>query len=239
MKNMNNMIPRYLNIVQYFQQKIENGDMSNGDKLPTEEEICSYFNVSRTTVRKALQILENDRYIIKKHGKGSYVNFFAPMQLNSLKGFTEEMAIKGYKVYSQLISLNLIDAKDIISNKLNVQEGTKIYSIVRLRYVNEQPMSIEQVYVPYFLCNDIERYDLTDSLYKIYRDIYDLKLQYAEQCIEADIADKKERDLLNISGNIPVLKITRTVYIENNIPLEYVSSIYRGDKYKFYVNLAK
>ena len=93
--NINEMVPRYMQIIQYFVDKIDRGILDNGDKLPTEEEICKIFNVSRITTRQALNELANAGYIVKKQGLGSYVKKKMKMQLNSLQGFSEEMTRKG------------------------------------------------------------------------------------------------------------------------------------------------
>lgn len=238
--NINDMAPKYTHIIQYFVEKIESGELKDGDKLPTEDVLCSYFNVSRITVRKALNELVYEGYIIKKHGKGSYVNAgVAKMQLNSLQGFTEEMKARGKVASSKILSIDLIDADEIISKKLDIEEGSKVYCIARLRLANDEPMSIENVYIPYYLCTDIERHDLSGSLYEVLDHHYNLYPAKAEQSIESAVAGKKEQEILNIKLRSPVLKIERITYLSNNTVLEYVTSIYRGDKYKFYVTILK
>ena len=234
------MAPKYTHIIQHFVDKINSGNMKDGDKLPTEDVLCSYFNVSRITVRKALNELLNEGYIIKKHGKGSYVNTgIARMQLNSLQSFTEEMKSRGMTASSKVLCVSLLNADNIVSNKLQVEENFKIYCIERLRLANGEPMSIEKVFIPYYLCPDIEKHDLSGSLYDIFENHYNLNPKKADQCIEAIVGTKREQEILKIKLRAPVLKIERITYLSNNTPLEYVSSIYRGDKYKFYVTICK
>ena len=240
MYNIIDKTPKYLQIIDYIMQQINKKELKDGDKLPTEEELCSYFNVSRITVRNALNELESEGYILKKHGKGSYINAgITVMQLNALKGFTEEMKARGMSVTSKLINFQLIDADNIIAKKLHVEEKSKIYNIVRLRYVDNEPMAIETVYIPYFMCPNLNKYDTNKSLYGILESVYNIYPVKADQCIEAGIANKKDHEFLNIKLRAPILKIERTSYLNNNVPLEYVTSIYRGDKYKFYVTLNK
>ncbi|HBK69021.1 MAG TPA: phosphonate metabolism transcriptional regulator PhnF [Firmicutes bacterium] len=238
--NVADMAPKYTYIVQHFIDKIKSGELKDGDKLPTENVLCSYFNVSRITVRKALNILLYEGYIIKKHGKGSYVNTgIAKMQLNSLQGFTEEMKNRGMTVASKVLNVSIVNADNIVANRLQIEEDSKVYCIERLRLVDGEPMSIEKVYIPYYLCADIEKYDLSGSLYDILEKNYNLSPKKAEQCIEATTGTKREQEILKIKLRASVLKIERTTYLQNNIPLEYVTSIYRGDKYKFYVTIYK
>lgn len=238
--NSYDMAPKYTHIFQHFVDKIKSGELKDGDKLPTEDILCSYFNVSRITVRNALNELMHEGYIIKKHGKGSYVNTgVAKMQLNSLQGFTEEMKSRGMVPSSKLLNIALINANNIVAGKLHIEIGSKVYCIERLRMANDEPMSIEKVYIPYYLCSDIDRYDLTKSLYEILDKNYGLYPKKAEQSIEASSAGKREQDILGIKLRSPVLKIERVSYLSNNTPLEYVTSVYRGDKYIFNVTIFK
>lgn len=238
--NIYDMAPKYTHIFQHFVDKIKSGELKDGDKLPTEDVLCSYFNVSRITVRKALTELLHEGYIIKRHGKGSYVKSgVAKMQLNSLQGFTEEMRSRGMAASSKVIGIELVNADNIVAGKLNIEEGSKVYCLERLRLANNEPMSIEKVYIPYYLCSDLEKHDLTKSLYEILDKNYGLNPKKAEQSIEASIAGKREREILGIKLRSPILKIERTSYLSNNTPLEYVTSVYRGDKYIFYVTIYK
>ncbi|KUO70843.1 MAG: hypothetical protein APF77_14340, partial [Clostridia bacterium BRH_c25] len=217
--NIFDMAPKYSHIFQHFVDKIKSGELKDGDKLPTEDVLCSYFNVSRITVRNALNQLMHEGYIIKKHGKGSYVNTgVAKMQLNSLQGFTEEMKSRGMEASSKILDIELINADNIIGSKLQIEEGSKAYCIERLRLANDEPMSIEKVYIPYYLCSDLDRYDLTKSLYEILDKNYGLYPQKAEQSIEASTAGKREQDILGIKLRASVLKIERVSYLSNNTP---------------------
>lgn len=238
--NIHEMAPRYLQIIQYFISKIEAGELNNGDKLPTEEEICRFFNVSRITTRQALNELANGGYIIKKQGIGSYVSMNKmKMQLNSLQGFSEEMKSKGLVPRSKLISLEIGNPSVKVAEKLKIDMSLKVYSICRLRYANDVALSLENAYLPFFLCPDIERYNLTDSLYKVLSDNYSISAQKANQTIEAGFIDKKTAKLLDVKTGTQALIIERVTYLPNDNPFEYVKSVYRGDKYKFCVDLFK
>jgi len=236
--NINEMAPRYVQIIQYFVDKIESGNLNNGDKLPTEEEICKFFNVSRITARQALNELSNGGYIVKKQGIGSYVKDKMKMQLNSLQGFSEEMISKGLTPRSELLSLEAGTPSIEVAEKLKISMSIKVYSISRLRYANDVALSLENAYIPSFHCPGIERYDLTSSLYKVLNENYGISAQKANQTIEAGFIDKKTAKLLDVKIGTQALIIERITYFNEN-PFEYVKSVYRGDKYKFYVDLYK
>lgn len=231
---------KYQLIYNYVVDKIESGEFKDGDKIPSENEMCALFSVSRITVRKALSELEHAGYIIKKHSKGSFVRTgVTVMQLNALQGYTEEMKKRGLRPSSKLISVTRQPANDYLANKLRIDEKAIVYRIERLRLANEEPMSLETVYVPFYRVPEIDKFDLTGSLYKIFQDQYNLRMSRAEQVIEAAIADKKTAEAFHIKLRSPVLHIERTTYLAEGEPLEYVDSIYRGDKYKFYAVLSR
>lgn len=237
---VNQAATKYHLVYQHYIEQIESGEMKDGQQLPTEEELCSLFGVSRVTVRKALDDLAIQGYIVKKHSKGSFVRAgVANMCLNMLSGFTDEMARRGLHATAQLIEASLENAGGFIASKLNIAEHSKVYVIERLRIVEGEPMAIEKMILPYFYCPDIGKQDLTQSLYGLLENNYGLRLSKADEVLEAAVAEKREAEILTIRPKSPVLRIERTSYLTNHVPLEYTVSVYRGDKYKFYVTMNK
>lgn len=230
--------PKYQLIYQHYVKLIESGELSDGERLPTEEELCLLFDASRTTVRSALKELAYRGYIVKKHSRGSFVRSGgASMSLDSLQGFTGEMAKRGMRTSSKLLMADMESADMLVSARLNIAESSKVFVIQRLRLVEDKPMAIEKVYLPFFRCPDLLSHDLTGSLYGILEKEYGLRLHQANQALEAALACGEEAKLLGICAKDPVLRIDRISYLADNNPLEYCNSVYRGDKYKFYVTL--
>lgn len=228
---------KYLQITFYFINKIDNGEIEEGEQLPTEKAICDMFNVSRITVGKALNELVNQGYIIKKQGKGSFVNFEKKrMQLKAIKGFSEEMSNKGLVPSTKLISVNLIEPSIKIAKKLELDKNIDIYCIERIRCADGIHMAIEKVFIPFYIVPDIDKQNLEGSLYEILRSKYGIIISKGIQSIEAGVIDLHTANLLNVSENSVGLIIERISYKDNK-PFEYVKSIYRGDKYKVIVEL--
>ncbi len=233
-------IPKYQQIYQYFVDRIKSEEFTDGQQLPTEEELCSLFDVSRTTVRNALNELFHQGYITKKHSRGSFVRSGqASMSLDKLEGFTQEMAHRGWRVSSRLLRADLESAGNLAAARLDIDERSKVYVIERLRLVEDKPMAIERMILPFFRCPNLLRHDLTGSLYKLLEEEYGLRARQASQALEAIVVEKKEAALLGLSQKSPVLHIERTSYLADHTPMEFTDSIYRGDKYKFYVTLKK
>lgn len=232
--------PKYQIVYNYYSEQIKSGQLQSGEKLPTEAQICKLFCVSRVTVRKALDDLQNQGYIVKEHSKGSFVSQdVSGMSLDRFQGFTEEMAERGMTASTEILHLSVEKAGKLAARKLNVDERSKVYVIERLRLVESEPMAIEKVILPCFYCPNLYKFDLTKSLYSLLEKEYGLRFSGANEVLEAACANKREAEILNIKSKAPVLKIERLSYLSDNTVLEYTLSVYRGDRYKFYVTMNK
>lgn len=229
---------RYVHILNYYTNIIDSGKMQEGDQMPTEKEICELFNVSRITVRKALDALCQNGYIYKLQGKGSFISHKETgMQLNHLYGFSDEMRKLGREPSSRLISSELATPSDKAAKALMLAPGQKVYVFERLRCADSVPMALETVHIPYHRFPGIADQDFTKSLYKLLSEQYGCERSRAEQGIRADQAGRHAAGVLEIRAGAPVLHITRTTFDNNGVPFEYVESVYRGDKYVFNVSL--
>ena len=229
---------RYMQILTYFTEIIDTGKIQEGDQMPTEKEICDLFNVSRTTVRMALNTLCQNGYIYKIQGKGSFVaHKKTDMQLNHLCGFSEEMRHIGLTPSTRLISQQVTSPGERVAESLMLTPNQKIHVFERLRLADSTPMALEKVHLPFHRFPGLENKDVTASLYKLLSKEYGCERSRAEQSIRAGLADRHAAKLLEIKSGMPVLLITRITFDNSGVPFEYVESIYRGDKYVFNVSL--
>lgn len=230
----------YYKIYEYYRKMILSNRLRSGQKMPTEQEVCEIFNASRITVRHAFALLANQGLIVKVQGKGTYVSEKkADMQLNTLQGFTAEMESLGKTASSITLSINLTEPCRKVANKLEISEGSRIYIIERIRCADEVKMAYEKVHIPFHLVPNLEKHDLTKSLYEILLSEYQIESACASQTLEATLANQKQADILEMKVNSPVLFIERLTCDRNNRPFEYTESVYRGDKYKFNVIMNK
>lgn len=230
--------PKYSQIIKYYQDLIEKGKLKEEEQMPTETEICQLFNVSRITVRQALDGLAQLGYIYKMQGKGSFVSSKKTgMQLNHLKGFSEEMKNIGLKPSTILVKIDLTQPTDVIAKALEIDVTQQIYIITRVRCADDMRMALEYVHIPFSRFPGLENCDLSKSLYSLLSEEYGCTSSKAVQSIQAGEASREDARLLQIKAGSPVLRITRTTYNREGIPFEYVTSAYRGDKYVFNVTL--
>lgn len=229
---------KYRKLTRHLQEDIKAGRLPYQQKLPTEEQLTKQFGVSRITVRQALTWLEQNGYIHKIQGKGSFVTWQqTQMQLNILQGFSEEMRKMGLQPSTKLVEVGLTGADETVAAQLQLPPGASVYRLVRLRLASGVPMCVEALHVSEALCPGLENQPLTGSVYSIFKNEYGHRLQYADQEMEAGRAGAKDAAQLGIGVGVPILLTRRTTFLQDGRPLEYVQSAYRGDRYKITARL--
>lgn len=231
---------RYQQIANYFAKGITDKAYAAGEKLPTEAEICKMFQVSRITVRHAMDELVQRGAVYRKQGKGSFVSHHrADMQLNHLIGFSEEMRQLGMTASTKVINSGIIEPSEDVRLALKLESGQQIQYFKRLRLANGLPMAIERAHLPFYRFFDLDTQDLTKSLYRLAKEKYNCHPHLGQQQISATLPTADDAELLQIDVQTPVLHIIRTTLESYGEPFEYVLSTYRGDMYSFNVSLAE
>ncbi|MCM3735970.1 phosphonate metabolism transcriptional regulator PhnF [Bacillus cytotoxicus] len=232
--------PIYYQIQEWVKQLIEAGEWKPGDKIPSENELCDKFEVSRMTIRQAINNLVEQGYIHRKRGIGTFVQLpKVEQKLQGMTGFTEDMLSRGMKPSSVLLSFNLVPATAEIAKKLGIQAEESVYEVRRIRLADEEPIAFETTYLSPSLVEDINEEILQQSLYEHLEEKLGFKLIRATQSIEASMATDEEAEYLHIPNKAPVLVMRQWSYAEGELPLEYVKCIYRGDRYKFITNISR
>jgi len=230
-------IPLYLQLMDILVNKMEDEIGENG-QLPSEREICQQYDLSRTTVRQAINELEKDGYIYKVHGKGTFVSpKKVSQELVKFYSFTEEMKKLGKVPISKVLSFDVLEADRKISNKLLIAEGSKVYCFSRLRIADDIPMMLETSFVPYDLFPGITKEDLEHTaLYEIFRNRFQTEITLAEELFMPVMTAEKESKLLKMHPSLPSLRIERLTHGVDRV-IEYTNTIARGDKFKYHVRL--
>lgn len=231
-------IPLYLQLMELLKDKIEN-KMEYNDQLPSEREICETYDLSRTTVRQALDELEKDKYIYKVHGKG---NFISPKRYNQdlvgFYSFTEEMRKAGRKPKSEVIGFELRESGEKLGSIFKQKKDDLVYKLIRIRKADDIPMMYEVTYLPFERFKELTKEKLeTTPMYEIFSKEYNAKISAAEEMFEPILTNKLESIHLGIKEGSPSLKIERFTY-EGNRVIEYTVGIARGDKFKYRVKLS-
>lgn len=230
---------KYLTVKDALLQDIRAGELNESEVLPSERELCERFGVSRVTVRKAVEELEEEGVIYRFQGKGTFVKNPQKITqvLSRLTSFTEDMQAQHMKPSSKILFTECTAANEDVAEKLGLAVGSKVIHLRRLRLADDIPMAIETIYLDYHLLRPV----LTDfsegSLYAFMRDRLGIVPTRAVQSIEVAKLVRWEAELLdNVDLNFALL-MKRQTFDGAEQPIEYVISKYRADRYKFHIEL--
>jgi GntR family transcriptional regulator len=232
-------IPLYYQLKEILKNQIESGKLKAGKMIPSEREMIDLFQISRPTVRQAINELVSSGLLVRKQGYGTFVNKTKQSQwyLESLSSFSEENERKGLSTKTKVLKMEIVD-ETIQLNSLFQKNYNEYYHIERLRFVEEQPVVLVSTYIPCTIAPDLDKENLTDnSLYNILQQHYNLKIDYAERTLEAVIVDSNDYELLTISPESPVQLVKTLAYLENGDAFEYSVSRFRGDLSSFKAKL--
>ena len=228
---------KYEQIALDIQKKINNGQYLPNDQLPLEKEMCVQYNVSRITIKKAMDKLVMNGSVVKRRGAGTFVKDVDYDQITDIStskqfnGFSDSH--KGEKVSSKIIDFKVINPSKEISNKLKMEIDDFVYYICRIRYANDEPYVVEYTYMPIDVISGIKKDILKGSIYKYIEEELKLKIKSAHRTVRALVPNDLEKDVLNMKENMPILQIEQIAFLDNGQPFEYSKSSHRGDKFEF------
>jgi GntR family transcriptional regulator len=237
MKNLN--IPLYFQVYESIKEKIQSGELKELDKLPSERKLCNDYNVSRITIREALELLEAERYIRREHGKGSYVlgNQYNQM-LDNLYSFKDEIVKKGDKPSTIMLGIERISTTPALQSKMGLEEYQEVYALQRLRLANDRPLMYEVSYLPVRFCEGLDRFDFNEvSLYETLHKHYGLQIVHAYENLSATNISKEQAQHLDTPAGESCMFLERYSYIEDDNIIEYTETIVKGRDYKYTVKL--
>jgi len=226
-------VPKYFRIKQAVLERIAGGTWGPGAMIPSEVELCREFGVSRTTARKAVADLAYEGRLVVVQGKGTFVATPKVEEhfVQRAFGMHEDMQRRGMTLTTQVLRQEVAEASPEVARRLKLRRGEAVHLIVRLRFVDQEPMLISTTYIPYGLCPDLATDDLTEcSLYALLRDRYGLAIARGERRLEAVAADQREARLLDIALGSPLLLLDSVAYAADGRPFEHSVALQRGDR---------
>ena len=220
---------KFMSVKHCILEKIDK--MSPNDKLPSERDLIGEFGFSRPTIQKALSSLENDGIIYRVPRQGSFVSDRRLRKsLNKLKSFPEDLRSGGDIPSTRLISFETTQANETVAEKLDICTGDPVYSLVRLRCKNGDPIIYDRSYFTPFSIKDITCGVLVDSIYS-FIEKNGMKISMAQETISAVIPPEDIARALDLKSNEPVIKIEMTAFLSDGRPFEYTISHKNPKKY--------
>lgn len=227
------MAVKYKEIADCLEQEIRDGKFDETKKLPTEEELIKNFEVSRNTIRKAINQMVNRGLIYQVQGSGMFLREKSVsdfINLGSLRGLTKDLTSN--IIQTKILDLHVLEADEVKAKQLRCEVGAKLYYIKRLRIVDKEPFSIEISYfkkdiVPY-LNEDIA----SSSIYGYLIEDLKLNIGFADKVINCEKIDEESATLLRVNPLDPALIIENTVCLTNGTIFELSKSLFHYQKAK-------
>lgn len=232
--NNNDFQPLYLQLKNTIKGLIDSGEISKGEKILSEHELCEKYQVSRITVRNALSELENEGYLIKKQGKGSYATkpkIFRPL-VDSI-GFTESCKNAGLESVSVVLKREILPMNDLMQQSLLLDNDDKIIYIQRLRYAGGEPLMLENNYYSYKQYEFLMHEPLTGSLYELLATKGIICNQSLNTIITVTSANGDIAQLLQVSIGAPLFVMDGIMGDSDGHPVHYSVQYVVGEKYSF------
>jgi GntR family transcriptional regulator len=228
--------PKYWGLKRHLLDLLRS--MPPGSPIPTERSLAADFDVSRTTVRQALAELTVEGRLLRVQGKGTFAAEPKVAQRLQLSSYTEDMRAQGRQPSSKLLEIAEDPADPELSQLLGVRVGAKVLRLHRLRLADGEPMALETTHLPTSRFRGLRRYVTAGgSLYQVLRERYGVEMGHAEETIETALASPDEAELLGADVGLPMLLLSRHSFDTEGTPVEWVRSVYRGDRYKFVATL--
>lgn len=218
--------------------KIASGEWKSGYRLLPERELCLEYDVSRITVRQTLQLLEEQGLIVRKQGRGTFVQF-RPVEQKLTKLYTlrEHLDQTGINSKAELLEYNIFTADLFMAEKLQILPGEKVVRIQRRFLANDMPYNLETTYLPHKYFNNITEAAVRDNgLYNTFSAL-GVVIKRAVEQLKPVRPDKTSAQLLGVTMSDVAMSISRTTYSYHHV-IEYTECIVRGDFFIYTVELS-
>jgi GntR family transcriptional regulator len=224
--------PMYVQLTNILRDKIEAGEWSVNEKIPSENALNQMYGISRMTARQVLAQLVNEGLLFRVQGKGTFV---APRKIAtrspSYKGIREQLEQMGYHTTTKLLSEEIVVADRHLSARLALPEDEPVHKIRRLRSVDDEPISLHESYIPQRLAPDLFDHDAaSQQLCVILEREFDLEMGHIIETLESASPTNEDAKLLGVHRSTPLLVLRQEISSPTGQRFEYSKITFRGDK---------
>jgi GntR family transcriptional regulator len=213
--------------------------LSVGDSIPSERQLSQDLGVSRLTIRAALDELAREGLLIRRRGAGTFVSEPKIAQELTMSSFTDDIRSRGMTPGSRTLELDVVQAGARLGRVLHVSPSEPVVVAKRLRLADRETMAIETLHVRESLIPGLSKNDLENgSFYELLRNRYGIEIVGGQQTIEPTVTNEDESSALGVPLHSPAFLFERVTRSESGEIVEFVSSIYRGDRYRLVTELS-
>ena len=235
-------LPKYFALAEELQRQVQAGQFAVGEQITSEPALCKAHNVSRGTVRQAIQLLVDQGLLVREQGRGTFV---APpierSQHFSLSSFADEMRRQNRRPTTKLLKSRTIPADLVVAERLQVVLETPIFHIQRLRLADGQPVAVENRHLRQSLCPQLIKEDLENSsLHWLFVQKYQIPLVRMEHMVEIQPVPEEMAALLQVPPNANVFHVDRLTFTTNDagkrVPAVWFQAVYSQEHYHIQTN---
>jgi GntR family transcriptional regulator len=227
-------VPLYWQVEHDIRHRIESGVWQPGYRLPSESQLSDLYGASRITIRQALGNIASDGLVSREPGRGTFVREFKPPQgVRLTASFTEEMMQLGYNIDTRVLAQRTEPASDLVANHFDIDPGTPVIRVDRLRLTDGIPLAIQRSSLPADRFPGLDTADLTGSLYQHLHETYGVIPARADEVINACLVTEDDEgiELFEVDAHLPCFLIERTSFDDAG-PVDFSRSLVRSDRYK-------
>jgi GntR family transcriptional regulator len=225
----------YERIQQAVLQQIQTRQLKPGDPVASERELARVHSVSPMTARHALAILEREGVVERRPGAGTFV---APPKIhfNKLMSYTEQMGSRGLAPRSKIILTKIIENEQEVAARLGLPMASRIVKIERVRYSADEPFALETCYLPANEFSGMVEAPLArTSLFATLEHDYGVEIAYADEEVDATVAEGRLAPLLGVHKGDPLLRMRQVIYSSKSKPVIYVIGFYKSERHSLFI----
>lgn len=237
----NNIVPLYTQVADWIRENIYGKIWRSGESIPSEYQMMRILNVSRGTVKKAIETLSTQGLIIKIQGKGTFVadskiSYSLGSSGHGLLSFAESLTNKGVSFETKVLVACFEPADEDVAKKLQINQGNRIFHLERIRSVEGKKAMFIENWINPILCPGIDMVDYEkETLFSTIEKLSQHKIKFTEGRYLAKNIGGRRGALLEVSKDAPVLHVEQLTHLDNDFPVDLGLNWLRSDQY--YLNL--
>lgn len=230
----------YMQLYEIIKKKIENNEWTVGSQIPTEEDLCKLFNVSRSTVRTAILELVRQGYLKRQQGKGTFIcKSIVSEGIIMTTALKEIMAEEYQNLSSKVLVRTVMMPVEGLEEELDLPEDKHVIYIKRIWTFGNEPVFLQEIYIPYHICPHLLEDDIeSNSLFELFEKKYGIKITRVANSVDIANLNSEEARQLALPEGSAALLLTQQFYSGETLFM-YSRSLERQDKFKFFIELER
>jgi len=227
---------KYQKIAIEIEEYIENNQLQQGNKLPVLETLMTQFDVSKSTIIKALEVLEKKGLIFQVRGSGIFVRRLRRkgyINLLTNQGFKKDL--DDFSITSKVVELDVKKASSEVAHNLNIELNSEVYYVKRIRYINGQTLCLEESYIDKAIIPYLNKEIATESIFNYIREALGLKIGFSDSYLYVDVLNQEEAKFLNLKSGLPKLYVENIFYLTNGQSFNFSKVNYNYEQSQFFI----